>query len=137
MAQAILAEGRAAGDAAAVADTCLLLCAQAFQRGDAAAARDAALQAREAALQAVAAPRYLAAARALAEAHDALGERIEAYRALATAWATLGDLLGAETARAWVEPLLAGLARRWGAAAFKEVRAAHDDERRRVLRSAG
>jgi hypothetical protein len=137
MAQELVVEARASGDAAVLADTCLLLCAQALQRGDAAAARDAALQAREAALQAVAAPSYLAAARALADAQDALGQRVEAYRALATAWATLGDLLGSETARAWVEPLLAALAHKWGAAAFKEVREAHDSERRRALRAGG
>jgi len=133
----VISEAAAAGDPGVAADGWLLRAALAFERRDAAAAREAALQAREMALQAVAAPAYFAAARALSLACDALGERVQAYRALATAWATLGDLLGKELARSWVQPLLASLRGQWGEEAFAQVRARHDEERRRAMGRTG
>lgn len=122
-----------AGDPQALADVALLHAAQALRRRDPAAAREAALQARDAALQAVNPVSYFAAARTIATAADAAGDRVQAYRALATAWATLGDLLGADTARAWVTPALEAFKRQWGDAGFAAARAEHDRQRRSEL----
>ena len=81
-------------------------------------------------LAAVAPVSYLAAAALLAQLHDAAGERVVAYGVLATAWATLGDLLGADVAASWVRPLLLALSLQWGDAAFAEAKARHDAQRR-------
>ncbi|KVD68441.1 hypothetical protein [Burkholderia ubonensis] len=94
------------------------------------AARLAAGAARARALEAVAPVPYFAASVELAEIHDALGERTDAYGSLATAWATLSDLLGADVARSWVEPCLLALRMRWGEAGFDQAKRAHDDRRR-------
>jgi hypothetical protein len=104
----------------------------ALDEGDVQAAREAALLAREAALEAVAPLSYFAAAVALARAAD-LQQRTQAYRALATAWVTLADLLGTEIARSWVEPVLAGFKLQWGDAAFAQARAEHERQRSQAL----
>lgn len=97
---------------------------------DAVAARDEARAAREAALLAVAPIAYFAASVYLSQAADLLGDRVEAYRALATAWVTLSDLLGEPVARSWVEPVLLAFQWQWGEEAFATVRAEHDRQRR-------
>ena len=97
---------------------------------DAVTARVEATAAREAALLAVAPVAYFAAAVRLSQAADLLGDRLEAYRALATAWGTLSDLLGEPVARSWVEPVLLALQWQWGEEAFTAVRTEHDRQRR-------
>jgi tetratricopeptide (TPR) repeat protein len=101
--------------------------------GDAAQARQLAEAARRIARQAVAPVPYFAAGVLLADLRDAAGDRIGAYGILATAWATLGDLLGAPVARSWVEPCLLALRLRWGDAGFAAAKAAHDARRRAAL----
>ena len=101
--------------------------------GDVEAARRHAEAARAAAREAVAPLPYFTASVELAEAFDAAGDRPHSYGALATAWATLSDLLGREVARSWVEPCLLALKLRWGDEAFAAARQAHDAARRAVL----
>ena len=101
--------------------------------GDIDAARRHAEAARVAAREAVAPLPYFTASVELAEAFDAAGDRPHSCGALATAWATLSDLLGREVARSWVEPCLFALRLRWGDEAFAAARQAHDAARRAVL----
>jgi len=70
--------------------------------------------ARDAALEAVAPVSYFAAAGELAQSMDANGDYAGSYGALATAWATLGDLLGDGVARSWVQPVLTAYKFKWG-----------------------
>ncbi|MDB5801325.1 MAG: hypothetical protein JWL63_2264 [Rhodocyclales bacterium] len=122
-----------AGDHAAIADAHLLVAAQAFERKDAAAAFAAASAAREAALQAVVPSTYFGAAVAISRAANALGDRLEAYRALATAWVTLIDVIGKEAAQSWVSPMLTALHTEWGEQGFNTIRTEHDAQRRVAL----
>jgi len=73
---------------------------------------------------------YLAAAAEGAAAAEACGLMEAAYERLATAWATLSDLMGPESARELVRPALQGLRDRLGAARFNAVRAAYEARRR-------
>jgi tetratricopeptide (TPR) repeat protein len=88
---------------------------------------DSATYARDAALEAVAPVSYFAAASELAQNFDARGDFKNSYGALATAWATLGDLLGDAVARSWVEPLLLAFKFKWGDEAFTRARKAYED----------
>lgn len=115
----------------------ILLARMAMAGGDVDAAKRFALDARDAALEAVAPLTYFAASTALAEALDARGERSEAYTALATAWASLGDLLGADVAESWVGPVLLAFRTRWGVSAFESAKAGHDTRRRQRLAERG
>ena len=108
----------------------LLGARQARAAGTIPAALLAAEQARALALTCVAPLTYFAAAALLADLHDAQGDRITAYRALATAWVTLADLLGREIAASWVKPLLLAFHLRWGTAEFQRVKRLHDAQRR-------
>jgi hypothetical protein len=128
----LLAE--AAGDAHVLADLDLLAATVALERGDPGAAFLAARQAREHALAAAAPVSYVAAALAIAAIAERLGERVAAYEALAVGWATLGDLLGADAARATFAPRLQELRERWGAAEFERIKAAYEAVRRELLR---
>jgi len=83
--------------------------------------------ARDAALQAVAPVSYFAAAGELAQNFDALGDFTNSYGALATAWATLGDLLGEGVAKSWVEPLLLAFKFKWGDEQFARSKKAYED----------
>ena len=98
--------------------------------GDAGLARATATDARASALAAVAPVPYFAAAVEQSQAMDLLGDRAGAYAALTSAWGSLSDLMGAEVARAWVEPCLLALRIRWGEAGFATVKAAHDARRK-------
>ncbi|MEA2224180.1 MAG: hypothetical protein QOH83_2556 [Solirubrobacteraceae bacterium] len=90
-------------------------------------------EARAAALAAVAPVAYFGASVELAEAQAALDQRAEAYGTLATALATLGDVIGVDAARSWVEPVLLALRVRWGVAAFDEAKADYECRRRDEL----
>ncbi len=76
---------------------------------------------------------YFSAAVAISRAANALGDQLEAYRALATAWATLADVIGDEAAQSWVSPVLSALQTEWGEQGFAAVRAEHDAQRRAAL----
>lgn len=93
-------------------------------------------QARSRALEAVAPLSYYGAAVALAEGLDHMGMRTDAYAALATAWVTLGDLLGREVAESWVAPILEAYRMKWGAPAFAAAKAEHDARRKAALKAA-
>ncbi|MFE6843282.1 hypothetical protein [Streptomyces sp. NPDC057686] len=76
---------------------------------------------------------YLAAVDEAVRAAEALGDDVAAYARLATAWGTVGDLLGAETGRQLVRPMLEAFRERLGAGRFTTARTAYeaDAERRR------
>lgn len=114
-----------------LADAAVLEAAMALDEGDADRALEAARRAKDLALEAVAPLTYLSAAVTISELSDQRGDRLEAYRTLATAWATLADLMGRDAAAQALTPRLEALRDRWGAAAFAEVKAAHDEQRRR------
>jgi hypothetical protein len=70
----------------------------------------------------------------IAELAEAAGNRQEAYAALATGWATLGDLLGSDAARLSFEPKLRDARARWGPMAFDEIKKAYEALRRSATR---
>lgn len=121
------------GDHAAEADLFMLRAAAALGHNDPAVAKRALVAARDQALQGTAPVQYLSAAVALSQLADATGDRLGAYEALATGWATLGDLLGRDAAKASFEPKLLELRQRWGAAAFDDVKAQYEARRRAAL----
>jgi transcription elongation GreA/GreB family factor len=123
----------AAADPHLSAECAMLQAELALAAGDAEAACRSARSARAAALEAVAPVCFLAACALLARAADQTGDRLEAYRVLATAWVTLGDLLGEPVAQSWVSPLLSLYRVAWGTAAFDAVKAGHDQRRRATL----
>ena len=117
------------------APTALLAVAAAAEAGDAEGTAAAAGAARTEALASRDPIAYLASSLALAQLAELAGARVEAYGTLATAWVTLGDLIGVDSGRASVEPALLAMQARWGATEFAAVKAVHD-ERRRAARSA-
>lgn len=119
----------AAADHAVLADLALLQAARALDRGDATAALALARQAREQALAGRAPAAYIGAVTAIAQLAETGGDRTTAYATLASGWATLTDLLGADLARQTFQPLLLAQRQRWGIGAFDTVR--HDWETRR------
>lgn len=127
----------AAVDAHLRSERLLLLARASASAGDHRGAAATAEAARAAALEAVAPLSYFAAAALLAQEAEETGDRLAAYTALATAWVTLGDLLGMEVAGSWVAPLLEACRLRWGSAAFAAVKAEHDERRRRARSGAG
>lgn len=122
-------EARANRDDHALADLYLLQSAQAVERRDIPAATEAVQAARQHALAAVAPLSYISAAVAIAELAEISGNRLSAYEALAVGWVTLADLLGQEAAKASFEAKLLELRKRWGAAAFAEVKATYEAQR--------
>lgn len=105
--------------------------ARAAKRGQAAV--EYARRARSAALEAVAPLSYFAASVELAEALEARGELTEAYGTLATAWATLSDVLGQDAAQSWVEPCLMAYRLKWGEERFGKSRKEYEATRRAEL----
>lgn len=97
---------------------------------------DHARRAREAALEAVAPVSYFAAAVELAESLSAQEDREGAYAALATAWATLSDVLGRDGAKSWVKPVLLAFKIRWGADVFDQAKSSYETQRRAALAAA-
>ncbi|MEU3774901.1 hypothetical protein AB0F11_17155 [Streptomyces sp. NPDC032472] len=81
---------------------------------------------RRAALDAADPIAYLAAVQEAVGAAELLGDDATAYARLATAWATLGDLLGRELGRHLVRPLLDGLRERLGPRRFAAARTAYE-----------
>ena len=120
------------GDHAALADLHLLVAAEALNRRDGAGAMTAAQTARTHALAANAPTSYIGAAVTIAELAESAGDRLKAYEALAVGWATLGDLLGRDLARATFEPKLKGMRERWGAAAFDDVKKTYEASRQQA-----
>lgn len=88
--------------------------------------------ARQGALDARDAVSYLAASVQSASLLEQQGQPEDAYARLATAWVTLGDLLGKEAAAELVRPALSGLRERLGDPAFQRVRQAHAAQRRQA-----
>lgn len=99
-------------------------------------AAELARRARKKALEALAPLSYYGAAVVLAEALEARARRSEAYATLATAWVTLGDLLGNEVAESWVAPIIEAYRMKWGAAGFAAAKSAHDSRRRAEMAAA-
>jgi tetratricopeptide (TPR) repeat protein len=90
-------------------------------------------RARQRALDGVVPVRYVFAAAALAKLRDLRGEREAAYETLSTAWATLKDLMGRDTAREIVQPRLQALVDHWGVEQFAAVKQAYERRRRAEL----
>lgn len=126
------AKAQAAGlsDRRALADLALLESTLAVYDADLPSARQAARRAQEISLETVEPVLYTTSTLAISELSDAMGDRPEAYRALAVGWATLGDLMGPELGQATFGPKLKDLAERWGEAAFIRVRDAYAESRR-------
>ncbi len=72
---------------------------------------------------------YLTAASQAAAVHLQRGEAVAAYGQLASAWVTLADLVGRETAARWLRPLMLELRAGLGEDAFDLVRRNHEAER--------
>lgn len=116
-------------DHAALADLHLLRASRALDLGGAAEAIRSAQTARHEALAANAPTSYISAAHTIAQLAELAGDRQAAYAALATGWATLGDLLGGDIARMSFAPKLGELRERWGAAAFADVKRSYEARR--------
>ena len=123
------------GDHATLADINILLATQALQQNNPLSALAAAKLARNEALAGRAPIQYISSSAVISQLEESNGNRIAAYGTLAAGWATLGDLLGPQVARATYEPLLQQMRERWGNAAFWEVKASYDDMRRSMLAS--
>lgn len=74
---------------------------------------------------------YLAASVQSASLLEQQGQAGDAYARLASAWVTLGDLLGCDPAAALVRPAMQGLRERMGTEAFQRVREGYAARRRR------
>jgi hypothetical protein len=125
------ARGRAASAAAGgvlaridVADASLALA-----EGDLDRARACYRSARDGALAAIDPATFIAAVSGMSLAADQAGDRVDAYRSLASGWVTLADLLGRDVAAEAFRPQLEMLRSRWGADEFTRVKATHDQHR--------
>lgn len=96
-------------------------------------ALESALRSRDAALEAVAPLSYFGASTELAETLQAKGDFAGAYGALSTAWATLSDLLGKETASTWIGPCLTAYQLKWGNEVFAKAKSDYETKRRAEL----
>ncbi|MDP3167810.1 MAG: hypothetical protein Q8N06_20435 [Hydrogenophaga sp.] len=121
-----------ASDGAAAARRGLVGGHIALLRGDLHAAVQRFDAARQGALDARDALSYLAASQHAADVLVELDLAQQAYARLATAWATLGDLLGREAAADLVRPPLLRLRERLGEQAFMRVREGYEATRRGV-----
>ncbi len=130
---AVRPAAEAAGDHAVLADLDILTATDALSHHNSQAALQAAQSARRHALAGRAPLQYISAASAISQLFEKNGDRVNAYGALATGWATLGDLLGPQVARQTFEPLLQQMRERWGAAAFWEVKAGYEAVRRAAI----
>jgi len=99
-------------------------------RGALDAAETSARAAREVALESASPLGYFTAAALLSYYADLRDARLVTYTALATAWVTLGDLVGRDLARSWVQPLLEVYREKWSADTFDAIKREHDDQRR-------
>ncbi len=126
-----------AGDRAMAGELDLLEGAIAVEEGRLTDADALTRSAREHALAAVDPLLYVGASVALSELADAQADRVGAYEALAVGWATLGDLVGRESAASVFRPRMEALESRWGGEAFMVARHAYEDRRRRELKPEG
>jgi tetratricopeptide (TPR) repeat protein len=110
----------------------MLRAAQALKRQDLRAALAHAQKGESYAVQAGDAINFTGAAILIAELHDRLDERMQAYGALASGWVTLESFLGDEVAKAAFEPRLIALRDTWGEPEFARAKAAYEAERRRA-----
>ncbi len=117
------AQARAAHDEAALGALESLNASAALESRDADAARTHALAAR-------APETYIDAALALSRLAEHVNDDTTAYGTLASGWATVSDLLGADLARAAFEPLLREQRLCWGAGRFDAARTAYEATRR-------
>jgi len=117
-------------DHKAIADLHLFIATQAIQRHDLAAALDSAIEARTESLLAIAPDSYIAAACAISDLADRLGDRLVAYEALVVGWATLGDLSGNDVAKALFSPKLLALVKSWGDKEFRKIKAEYEEKRK-------
>jgi tetratricopeptide (TPR) repeat protein len=124
-----------AGDHGALAEIHLLWATQALERRDAAAAMAEARAARTEALAGNAPTAYIGAAHAISQLAEAAGDRLGAYEALATGWATVAGLPHPSLARAAFEPVLKAMRERWGEAAFDQVKKNYEDARRQQMKA--
>ena len=124
------AQARAAHDEAALGGLELLNATAALERHDADAAHVHAQAARTHALAARAPETYIGATLALSRLAEHANDDVTAYGTLASGWATLSDLLGADLARAAFEPVLREQRLRWGAGRFDAARASYEVARR-------
>jgi len=120
-------------DHASLADLDILVATQALQKRDSDTALIAAKSARQEALAGRAPLAYISSIAVIAQLEENAGNRVAAYGALATGWATLGDLLGPQVARATFEPLLQQMRDRWGNTHFWEVKESYENMRRAAL----
>ena len=124
------AQATAADDFPVLADIELLAAARAISEERIDDALAACLLARQHALAGTVPVAYTTAAMSIAELHEADGDRVAAYEALAVGWATVGDLLGDDVAKATFAPKLQALRERWGDEAFIEARDMYYQRRR-------
>lgn len=73
---------------------------------------------------------HLTAASQAAAVHLQRGDTVAAYGQLASAWVSLADMVGRETAARWVRPLMLELRAGLGEEAFDLIRAHHEADRR-------
>lgn len=83
-------------------------------------------QARQGALDTADPVLFFSAAVAASEAAESAGEITTAYGRLASAWVTLSDLIGKDSAGLWVRPVLANLKLRLGDEVFNSARRAYE-----------
>ena len=117
------AEGIA--DLGALADLAMLRSTLALYDNNVDQALAAATQAQDLALQAVQPISYTTSTLAISKLSEEKGDRLQAYRALAVGWATLGDLMGEELGKATFGPKLQELVDKWGEEEFVRVRDAY------------
>ncbi|HYN97977.1 MAG TPA: hypothetical protein VES42_29390, partial [Pilimelia sp.] len=113
------------------ADLEFLAAARALDGGDGAGALRHMRAARRHALDGTAPLAYVAASVAESALAEVLGDDRAAYGSLATAYATLGDLVGRPLSAATFEGPLRELRDRWGADRFAAAKAAYEATRRR------
>lgn len=112
-------------DQAALADLAMLRSTLALYDRDLESALSSAQRAQGLALQAVQPLSYTTSTLAISKLSDEKGDRLQAYRALAVGWATLGDLMGEEVGQSTFAPKLQELVRAWGEDEFVRVRDAY------------
>lgn len=117
-------------DLPALADLAMLRSTLALYDRDLESALLAAQEAQALALKAVQPLPYTTSTLAISRLSDEKGDRLQAYRALAVGWATLGDLMGEEVGQATFAPKLQELVSSWGEEEFVRVRDAYAASRR-------
>ncbi|GLQ89928.1 tetratricopeptide repeat protein [Dyella flagellata] len=123
-------EAQAISDLPAQADLLLIQASLHLKSGEHEAARKTTAKARQAALDANMPVNYVTTSLMLAELAEHAQDLEASYAALATGWATLGNLLGREVAAESFRPHLQALRERLGEARFAEVKHRYEAKRR-------